>query len=248
MKPNQWLVQIQGGPSDLDHLARHFTALPRWVIWDERDGGYLYVSDAFAACSTSDEVLAVADQELAELSGVLKVTRESPERLRSGAVYRQNAAGGRDVFVHIRETLEARVELFEPTVTVTDPEGKVITKSPPPARTVRLAHLAAANPSVAKAVRLHAAEDSTTWVGLYRVYEVIEADTGGQAALATMGWSSATDQRRFKQSANSVTVAGDAARHGKESTMPPEHPMSHEEAVAYVHVLMEAWLASKGGG
>jgi hypothetical protein len=243
---NQWQIQIQGWASDLEHLARHFTTLPMRVTEDEREGGFLYESSAFASCTTSQEVLDVADREFAVLSGVLKLVRESHEPLRSGAVYRRNAAGGRDVFVHIRETLQLRVELGDVTVTVTDSQGNVVTKPSPPPRIILLAQLAASDAAVAKAFRLHADEGSKSWVGLYRIYEVVEADVGGQAALAKRSWGSASDLKRFKHSANSVTVAGDTARHGKEIEKPPKHPMSLDEAAAFVGYVLQAWLASKG--
>ncbi len=244
---HQWQVQIHGRASDLEHLARHFTGLPRRVTKDERDGRFLYASDSFAACATSEEVLAVADQELAILSGVVKLARKSHEPLRSGVIYRQNPAGGPDVFVPV-ETAQLRIEPGEVTVTATDSKDNLIARPTPPPRTVRLAQLAASDVAVRKSMRLHAEENAKSWIGLYRIYEVIEADAGGKAALAKSGWSSPIDHKRFKHSANSVTVAGDAARHGKETQKPPKQPMSLHEAEAYVHCLMEAWLASKGGG
>lgn len=54
------------------------------------------------------------------------------------------------------------------------------------------------------------------------------------------------DLKRFKHSANSVTVAGDHARHGRELEQPPKKPMTPEEAIAYLNYVAQAWLASKG--
>lgn len=241
-----WQVQIQGWGSDLEHLARHFELQPFRVVKDERDGEFVYESDAFAACSTSEEVLAIAEREFCVLSGVLKLVRGSHEPLRTGAVYKRNAAGGRDVFVHLHDTLQLRAELGDVTVAVTDNQGNVVTKPAPPPRTIALARLAATDTAVAKAMRLLSAADSQSWVGLYRIYEVIETDVGGEPELKKRGWGSADDLKRFKHSANSVTVAGDAARHGKELTSPPANPMSPEEAAAYVNYVVSAWLASKG--
>ncbi|HEY8034028.1 MAG TPA: hypothetical protein VIF37_00375 [Methylobacter sp.] len=216
------------------------------VVKDDRDGEFLYESIAFATCSTSEEVLAVANEELSVLSGVLKLARDSFEPLRTGAVYRLNPAGGRDVFVRITETLQLRCEVEEITLTVTDNQGNVVISPSPPPRAVLIAALAATDIAVAKAMRLLSAADSKSWVGLYRLYEVIEADIGGGHALKKCGWGSARDLKRFKHSANSVTVAGDAARHGKELEVPPTHPMSEGEAVAYVNYVLQAWLAAKG--
>lgn len=243
---NPWQVQIRGWGSDLEHLARHFQSQPYRVTKDERDGGFFYESDAFASCSTSEEVLALAEKEFCVLSGVLKLSRGSHEPLRAGAVYKRNAAGGRDVFVHLHDTLQIRAELGEVTVMVTDSQGNVVTKPAPPPRTIAIARLAVTDGAVAKAMRLLSAADSHSWVGLYRIYEVVEADVGGEPALKKRGWGSAGDLKRFKHSANSVAIAGDSARHGKEVTSPPANPMPLEEATAYVTYVVSAWLSSKG--
>jgi hypothetical protein len=246
MCSSAWQVQIHGWASDLEHLARHFASTPQRIVKDDRDGGFLYESESFEACHKSDDVLKLANDELRVLSGVLKITRDSPESLRTGAVYKSNASGGRDVFVHIQETLNVRVEMGEVTVTATDSEGNMITRPTPPPRTVAITRLAVADPSVAKAMRLVASPDHKSWVGMYRIHEVIEADIGGEHALKKCGWGSARDLKRFKHSANSVTVAGDAARHGKELDTPPTNPMSCDEAAAYLNYVLQSWLSSKG--
>lgn len=243
---NPWQVQIRGCGSDLEHLARHFGSQAVRVVSDEGGGGFVYASDEFETCSTAEEVFAIAERELCVLSGILKICRGSHEPLLAGAVYKRNAAGGRDVFVQIRDSLQIRAEVGDVTLTVTDCRGNVVTNHSPPPRTIAIARLAPKDGAVAKAMRLLSAEDSQTWAGLYRIYEVVEADVGGEAALKTRGWGSSGDLKRFKRSANSVTVAGDAARHGKEFSSPPANPMSQEQAVAYVNYVVSGWLASKG--
>jgi hypothetical protein len=244
--PSLWQVQVQGWNSDPEHLARHSASTPFLVSKDGRDGCFLYESDSFATCQTSEEVLELADDELLVLSGVLKRMRDSPQPLRTGAVYRRNAAGGRDVFVHIHEGIQVRAEVGEVTVTVTDADGNVINRPAPLPRTVTVAQLAASDILVAKVMRLLAAPDYKSWVGMYRMHEVIEADVGSENALKKRGWGSTQDLKRFKHSANSVTVAGDSARHGKEVQQPPKHPMSVDEAAAYLNYVLQSWLSSKG--
>ncbi len=243
---NLWQVQVQGWVSDLEHLTRHFTSTAFRVLKDERDGGFLYESNSFLECQSSEEVLKLANDELLILSGVLKMVYDSPEPLRTGAVYRQNEAGGRDVFIHIHEALQIRAQFGEVTVTTLDAEGNIIARPTPPPKTVSIAQLATIDASVAKAMRLLAAPDHKSWVGMYRIYEVIEADVGSESTLKKRGWGSAQDLKRFKHSANSVTVAGDSARHGKEVEQPPKNPMSIDEAAAYLNYALQSWLLSKG--
>lgn len=243
---NSWQVQIQGCKSDLDHLARHFVSSPYRISVDERGDGFVFLSDSFLACQTSQQVLKLANEELTVLSGVLRVTLRSPEPLRAGAVYKCNASGGRDVFVHIHEGVQTRAEFGEVTVTVTGANGNIITMPALPPRTVSIAQLASTDIAVTKAMRLIALPDHKTWVGMYRIFEVIVSDVGGERIIKRRGWGSAQDLNRFKHSANSVAVAGDSARHGKEKDEPPRKPMSLVEASAYLNNILHLWLSSKG--
>ena len=242
----QWQVQLLGDGRDLEYLANVMGAGPRKVL-REKTSGYLYESNSFATCVASDEVEKLAEGELAVLSGIMKIERGARESLNYGAVYRPNAAGCRDIFVRVNEALHIRTEVSAMLSVVKDAEGNVIPQSePPPPRSIVLLQLAEANKSIAKVLRLHSATDAMTWVGLYRIHDVIEEDVGGQHKLETQGWCSAEDLRRFKHSANSVQVGGDSARHGTERQKPPKNPMTLSEAQAYGNYLMQARLASKG--
>lgn len=239
-----WEVRIQGRASDLAHLARYFTGPEITVRKDERDNCYLLQLASFSALLDSNAVLNAAQESLPVLSGVLKLVRNSDEPLRAdGAVYRRAPDGRRDVFMHIQETLKIKVEMGDVELRVTDAQGVVREVAPPP-RSVAAARLAFADAAVARVLRL-LATDAEDWVGLYRLHEVIEADVGGEHEMVKHGWGSARQLKRFKHSANSVTVAGDGARHGKEAH-PPTDPMALDEAKAYVAYVVQAWLQLKG--
>lgn len=241
-----WQVQLEGDVRDLEFLAGVFTSGPQKVVRDSQGAGFLYESDAFHPCTSSEQVEQIAEEEVAVLSGILKVEREARDSLRHGAVYRPNTNGGRDIFVRIRESLHLRAEVGAVTVAVPDALGNVITRPSPPPRSAMLLQLASTDGAVAKILRLLSAADAMTWVGLYRLHEVIEADVGGQHKLEKSGWGSADDLKRFKHSANSVQVGGDKSRHGKEPQVPPKNPMTLAEAEAYGKYIVQAWLASKG--
>ena len=189
-----WQVQLEGDVRDLEFLAGVFATGPRKVLRDERGSGYLYESDSFHSCSTSEEVEQLANGELAILSGILKLERDARDGLKHGAVYRLGPTGGRDVFVRIHESLQVRVEMGAMTAVVSDAAGNVITQpGPPRPRSAVLLGLASGDPAVAKVLRLLSASDAMTWVGLYRIHEVIEDEVGGQHKLEKQGWGSADD-------------------------------------------------------
>jgi hypothetical protein len=241
-----WQVQLEGDVRDLEFLAEIFPMGARKVLRDEQGSGYLYESDSFHQCSTSEEVEQLADVELAVLSGILKLERYSRDSLKYGAVYRPNPNGGRDIFVSIHESLQIRVEMGAVTTIVTDAAGNIISQPATLPRSSVLLQLAARDIAVAKVLRLLSCPDAMTWVGLYRIHEVIEDDVGGQHKLEKQGWGSKDDLKRFKHSANSVQVAGDKSRHGREHQVPPKNPMKFTEAEAYTKYILQVWLTSKG--
>ena len=81
------------------------------------------------------------------------------------------------------------------------------------------------DPVVARALHLRDGPD-LSWTDLYRLYEVVRDALGGDHRTAAAGRTSAAQVRRFRYSANSVTAAGDQARHGVESGDPPTDPMT----------------------
>jgi hypothetical protein len=243
MQSGPWQVQLQGSASDLEHLARNFTTAALEVAWSTGEGAFLLRAASFAACPSPDALFAEAIKIATVLSGVLRLVRGSHETLRVGMAYRTNPQGNRDIAVQ-SQGLHMRITGGDPTVTITGASGAVI-PPPLPARTLRIAKLAFTDAAVEKAIRM-LATDSTTWVGLYRIFEVIAGDVGGVRKLVRRKWTPLTQITRFQHSANLVAVAGEQARHGTEASAPLERPMLIDEAAAFVNYILQAWLAAKG--
>lgn len=101
--------------------------------------------------------------------------------------------------------------------------------------------IASQDEQVAKALRLIGMKP-LDWVGLYRIFEIIEDDVDGNKILNN-DWK--TSIKRFKHTANSVSAAGDDARHGKESSLPPAKPMALAEAQSLIKNIIHNWLNAK---
>jgi hypothetical protein len=210
-----WQVEVNGDPWDLDYLVRVSQGGPRRVLADPRGMGFLYESDTLSALTTSGEVETAARDELGVLSGILKLEHDSREPLRQGAIFRVAHDGGRDAFVRVRGH-GIRVHFGTPASLRTDTSGEVLPVEPVQSRAAVVLQIATTDAAVSKVLRLLSDTDAVSWVGLYRIHEVIEADVGGQRSIQKIGWTSPEDLKRFKHSANSVQVGGDEARHGKE--------------------------------
>ena len=80
------------------------------------------------------------------------------------------------------------------------------------------------------------------YVALYRIFEAIREDIGGNQALLDTGWISKSEQSRFTQTANSLDAVGDEARHGSASVRMPAKPMDMLEARPMILGVARRWL------
>jgi hypothetical protein len=119
--------------------------------------------------------------------------------------------------------------------------GKLKKETRPTDEVSKWVRLGLSEDSIKKVFRLFGSERHS-WVNLYRIFEVIEADIGNAKNLMRRDWASASAVTRFKRTANSVAAVGDEARHGKESTTPPKNPMTLSEARSFIETIMHHWL------
>jgi hypothetical protein len=243
----RWEVRIEGDARDLQALSRYAATAQIAITQDKTAPTYRLHSDKFESLPDARAVFDAANEILEILSGALVLTSRLNKPLSSGPVYRHHDDGTDDVSLFVHEAVTVVVsETAEVHATgeVRDSAGMIrITPAPPPP--FLFTQLGLVDPAIAKALSLLAKPNALTWVGLYRIYEVIEHDVGGEKKMVRRGWGSAHQQKRFKHSANSVAVGGDEARHGKEITIPPKDPMSLLEAEAYCRYLLQTWIHSK---
>lgn len=240
----RWEVDLVGDEYDLNHLVRHFTEGPCRIWRDEKTGQVLMHVDGFAADAVAREVQESARVTVQQLSGVLKALRGSKTPIQVGGVMQRQANGTRNVFVFVESIAMANC-FMEAEVFVRDANGNLVERPSPPPRTVVLAKLMLTDAALAKAMRLRDAHDAGTWVGLYRLYEVIKHDVGSERAMVSRSWTSKAQQDRFRHSSNSPDAAGDDARHGATNDEPPANPMTLEEARTFVECILQAWLDEK---
>lgn len=235
----KWRVQISGEVIDLEALSRSFADEEIRILAEDRN--YFLESKKFVEATTSEEVLEKAKEICGVVSGVARLAYGARATLKPEHVYRLHPDGRRDVFVIIKEGLEIRASIGA-VIVITSDGSEVVVEAKDPARS--WIDVADNNESVAKALRLFGT-DAKDWVGLYRVYEVVEQDVGGIKHISAAGWATEEAVRRFKHTANSPSATGDLARHGKENTQPPKNPMDLSEARSLVEVLLHNWIREK---
>lgn len=98
-----------------------------------------------------------------------------------------------------------------------------------------LVDLAVDTPRVLEALREF--REPAAWDALYRVFEIVRDDVGGEIQRA--GWATKAEQERFKQTANSLD------RHAKGVVPPPKKPMTLPEGADFVRKVLRRWIEAK---
>jgi hypothetical protein len=235
-----WEVQITGPVHVLDELARVFVGQDQRVTKGADE--FLLRSRTFEGMADASEVRNEAVRITAALSGLSRVLLQTETSLGVGSVVEVMRSGSRSVFVQL-EGVAARGTVGLVSVVVTHVDGKVEEHRPADPAPSWLAR-ALENPAAAHALRLRDV-GALSWTDLYRLWEVVVAGAGGKEQVVAKGWTTREALRRFHHSANSVSAAGDQARHGVEPTEPPANPMSLSEARDFVESLLRSWF---GGG
>jgi hypothetical protein len=235
-----WFFQLSGDESDLNSLAESFTQSQPSIVLD--DGEYFLVIADGTFYEEPRAVLQRAQQLVETINGGARLVLGAREPLRIGRVFRRRPDGKRDFFV-FPEPGMFHFRGFAPTITITRSDGTVEVSRPADPIT-EWTLLAAGDEAASKVLRL-VGTLPLDWVNLYKIFEIICSDVGGPDAVASNGWSTKRSISLFRQTANSPGALGFAARHGTESTKPPNKPMTIAEARSLIESIIHQWLRSK---
>lgn len=229
----QWSVRIVGDRFDLEELLGRFRSPPATIARDE-EGAFWLTSDKFDALGEASEVDARANQLLKLVNGIIRIGNPAAKPVTVECVEQRDERGVRRRFVCSVGTAVGRSRA---TGIATTGSLQAETSVMQSEATLRLA---SKDEKVEKVLRMLAAPQHT-WELLYKVYEVVESEIGGQ--MADMAQVSKAELRRFTQTANSEPALKDAARHGHSNVPPPPQPMSLKEADGLVARLVTSWIS-----
>jgi len=233
-----WVVRLSGDEFELKELCRS-TKLPELTIKQE-DSTFILESSFFNELQDAGEIKQKVDDLLLLINGSMRLALGSRTPVEVEAVIHINNNGakvttcfhedimyGSAISSHTITRVNGSIEEFHPA----DPiPGWMI--------------LANSNEIVQKVLRLFG-KGVNNWVSLYRVYEVIKHDMGGDANIVGKEWTTQRQIDRFRRTANSVVAAGDDSRHGVETNDPPQNPMSLPEAISFIEYLVHNWIRWK---
>lgn len=233
----RWEVYITGPQSVLSEMALAFNDGEPTIT---REGDqFLVRSRTFENMVDASEVRIEAERIVEALSGISRILLQGDAQLKIASVVEVKAGGSRNIFVQLEPAVLRMTGGLMSSI-VTRGDGRVEEHRPSDPAPKWLAK-ALNDPAAARALRLRDA-GLLSWTDLYRLYEVIEAGVGGESAILEKTWASRSQLRQFKHSANSVSAAGDEARHGVEPTQPPAKAMTLPDARSLVDGLLQQWL------
>ena len=235
----EWEVVLRGPEPILEELTQAFKHNESTIV--KSNDAFILRSSNFVNLKDAAEVRLKAAPMVEALSGISRMLLQSEAPLGIASLVEIRSDGSRNIFVEL-EPAVLRITAGLVSVQVSHLDGSIEERRPSDPASTWL-RKALATPEAARALRLRD-KSPLSWTDLYRLFEVIVDRVGGAEVIATEGWASRTQLRRFKHSANSVSVAGDSARHGVEPTAPPADAMTISEARSLVDILLARWLGN----
>jgi hypothetical protein len=233
----EWEVVLRGPEPILSELTHALKNQPQTIV--KTGNGFVLKSPRFGSLTDASNVREQAAPIVEALSGICRMLLQSEASLGISSLVEVTPSGTRNIFVEL-EPAVLRITGGMVSMQVIHADGSIEERRPSDPARAWLANALEA-PEAVRALRLRD-KGQLSWTDLYRLFEVIVDGAGGDDVIVAEGWASRTQMRRFKHSANSVSVAGDEAQHGVESTTPPVDAMSISEAKSLVDILLARWL------
>jgi hypothetical protein len=233
----KWFVSLLGDSGDLEELAKVCTSDDLRI--EQREQGFILKTTEFDSLTESEEVLSRSKDLLTSINGGARILLGSRELIRVGSIHRINEKGGTDTYIH-PDPIELKLRVMAVTTIVHSNGTREIHY--PAGPIPRWASLAKKDVNVARVLRLHGT--STDWTDLYRIYEIIQNDLGGEKELLAKDWVTRKAVVKFRHTANSPSASGDKSRHGVGESGPAD-PMTLSEANSIIEGIIYNWLRYK---
>lgn len=228
-----WSAQLAGHEFDLATFEeRYSTGDPKVSRLD--DGHLLVQSPALDGATDAPAALQIAADHVRRLNGAARLERPNHHDVTLTGQIRQ---GERMHAVVLTDTLAIRTHIHTPAVT----GGRTTPTTADPTPIDR----AAKHPEVGEVLDLLGHPDGPTLSNLYKIFEVIRDDVGGEKGLVSSGLSDKPTMSAFTATANRADISGDDARHVRGPKDPPKRSMTQEEAREFVRGLCDRWMKTK---
>jgi hypothetical protein len=230
----RWEAFLTGEQAALESAALVFCRQPLAIV---RSGErYCLVVDEWDELQDSNEVEDRARARLETINGLLSLKIPSFRPLAFGYLAETDEDGRK--FVLVKAAFTSSSEL---SVKISGPAGPAID----PDTAQALIAAAQQSGSTRDALRLWHTRPHN-WVELYKIYEIISDDAGGDKGIVSRGWATTAELRSFTATANRRELSGDDARHGSDEGRPFKgEPMRVADAESLIRRVLSSYVMSK---
>lgn len=228
----EWHVHIAGNNSDLQELSKSLNSTELYIF--QEDQKYILKSSEFNQLINSVDVRKRAEEILSLLNGTVKLALGTQQPLTIDAIVKISDVGKKETIEFLSDELPVG-STIRTSIKKSDGDVQEIHQADPIPVWIKIAQ---ANKTVARVFRLIGISD-LSWNDLYKVYEMVKSDVGGNDKIADNGWTTKGQIRLFKRTAQPY-------RHGKlKNYVPPKKPMTFNEAKSFVKKILRIWLQTK---
>lgn len=233
-----WIVPLVGHQFDLEDLPLWFAGQDVHVV--KCDHRFVLVIPSAIVGDNYEPVRAFAEDQLALINGIGRLLSSAFRPLSlADQLFGVDASGTVLHTVRAVHPAEERDKAGSVRAVV----GGKVQPDPREAAASPLIHAASLSQRAHDALII-VGRPTLTWSELYLLFELVQADVGGQ--MFDLGWISRSDANLFTHTANSYSTLRSGGRHGKDRGAPPARPMQHGVAVTLICGLVLAWLRHVG--
>jgi len=224
----KWEAMLSGHVFDLEDLPLYFDTDPHVLAEGER---YWLISSAFDQMQDVVQVQEASRVVVARINGAMRLEDSGFEGVHLSGRYRNET--GEHVVVGAG-TAVGRAKAGMVTVAGGTP-------SPRPPGPREYVQLSGTDLAAADVLRIISKGD-LDWYDLYKIFEIVREDIGGERVMTAKGWAVASDLSAFRVSANHPGVSGQSARHARQNPGTPKHTMTIGRGRAFIAHLVRSWM------
>jgi hypothetical protein len=233
----KWRVELSGDNYNLAELSKSFSSEKQMI--SKESERYFLSSSNFNEISDADIIHRKSEIIVGLINGGSKVIECLKKPITVGSIESFDDSGKKNVYIYASTALSFSAAV-RPTLTINGIEQESLIYKNLPIWIMLAAH----NENVAKVFKyLEIGNDDIDI--LYKIYEIIEDDVGGEKVITENKWASSNKIGLFRRTANSPDAIGIKARHGVQKNQPPLKPMSLNESKSFISQLLKYWLDSK---
>ncbi|WP_342555581.1 hypothetical protein [Paenibacillus sp. FSL R7-0652] len=229
----KWVICLAGDEKELYELSKSLNT-PKLTIFKE-EGEYRLKSIDISSTDDYKEVSKKVENLVKLIDGLTKLVLGAHRRITVSDIYLLNDNGGRTFFMSAvlsgtsSMTAIPQIIKADGTIEISNPADSV----------PDLLELCEKHEVIDKVIKLISYDDES-WVGLYKIFEVIAKD----ADVKSFSSISSENLKRFTRTANSYKAIGMEARHALDYE-PPKEPMYITEAKSLICLLVNEWIKQK---